>query len=97
MPHSTRSLLRCKFGEHFISRLGPVRFNAFRLFYVSYVEDHVCTDKPASIDALKDNIEAFIREIPAEMLERAYQNWTMRMDHLNRSRDQHLHDIIFKN
>ncbi|KAL7726604.1 hypothetical protein ACLKA6_010469 [Drosophila palustris] len=27
-------------------------------------------DKPASIDALEDNIEVFIREIPAEMVER---------------------------
>ena len=38
----------------------------------------VNTDKPASIDALKDNIEAFIREIPAKMLERVCQNKTKR-------------------
>ena len=46
----------------------------------------MCTDKPASIDALEDNIKAFIREIPAEMLERVSQNWTRRMDHLRNSR-----------
>ena len=27
------------------------------------------SDKPASIDALEDNIEAFVREIPAEITE----------------------------
>ena len=35
-----------------------------------YVKAHVYTDKPASIDALQDNIEAFIRELPAELLKR---------------------------
>ena len=53
---------------------------------------HVCTDKPA----LMDSIEAFIRVIPAEMFERVRQNWTKRMDHLKRSRVQHLHEMIFK-
>jgi len=35
-----------------------------------YVNAHVYIDKPASVNALEDNIKAFIREIPAEMLER---------------------------
>ncbi|KAL7726609.1 hypothetical protein ACLKA6_010474 [Drosophila palustris] len=39
-------------------------------FLWSHVKAHVYTDKPASIDALEDNIEVFIREIPAEMVER---------------------------
>ena len=34
---------------------------------------------PASIDALEENIEAFIREVPAEMLERVCQNTTKRV------------------
>ena len=38
-------------------------------FLWAYVKAHVYTDKSASIDSLEDNIEAFIREIPAEMLE----------------------------
>ena len=63
-----------------------VRFNAFRQFLWGYVKAHVYTDKPASIDALEDNIEAFIREIPADMLERICQSWTKRMDHWRRSR-----------
>ena len=58
--------------------------------------DHVFTDTPAWNDALENNIEAFIREIPAEILARVCQNWTKRMDHLKRSRGKHLHEIIFK-
>jgi len=48
-----------------------------------YVKAHVYTDKPAftvTVDALEDNIEAFIREIPAEMLEYAkigLSGWTI--------------------
>ena len=70
-----------------------MRLNAFRLLFA---EAHVYTDKSASIDALEDNIEAFIREIPAEMLEIVCQNWTKRMEHLKCNRGQHLHAIIFK-
>ena len=47
------------------------------------VKADVYTDKPASINALEDNIEAFIREIPDKMLERVFQNCTKRMDHLS--------------
>ena len=57
---------------------------------------HIYTDKSASIDALEDNIETFMREIPPEMLERVCQNWTKWMDDLRRSHGQHLHEIIFK-
>ena len=49
-----------------------------------------------SMDALEDNIEAFIREIPTEMLATVCQNWTKWMDHLKRSHAQHLHEQIFK-
>ena len=49
-----------------------------------------------SIDALEDSIEAFIRVITAEILEKVCQNWTYQMDHSRRSSGQHLHEIIFK-
>ena len=61
-----------------------------------YVKAHGYANKPASIDALEDNIDAIIREISAVMLERVCQNWTKRMDHLGRSRGHYLHEIIFK-
>ena len=66
-------LLRGEFGEHFISRSGPVNgpprscdLTPLDNFLWVCIKAH--TDKPASIEALEDNIEAFIREIPAEML-----------------------------
>ena len=84
----TMDLVRCEFGEHFISRSGTVNWPprscdlTLDYFLFGYVKAHVCTDKPTLIDALEDNIEAFIREISAEMMESVYQNWTNRMNHL---------------
>ena len=49
-----------------------------------------------NFNLLEDNIDAFNCEMPAEMLERVYQNWTKRMNLLRRSRRQYLHEIIFK-
>ena len=106
MPHNTRNngqmdLLRGEFGENFTSRLGPVNWpprscglTLLVYFLWSYVKAHVYTDKPAWIDAFEDNIEAFIREILAEMLEWVYQNFTKRMDHLRRSRGKKSPHII---
>lgn len=95
--------LRAAFGEQFISRFGPVNWpprscdlTPLDYFLWGHVKAHVYRDKPATIDALEANIEAFIHEIPADMLERVCQNWTLRMGHLKRSRGQHLHEIIFK-
>ena len=39
-------------------------------FLEGFVKAHVYTDKLASIDALEDNIEVFIRETSAEIFER---------------------------
>ena len=74
-------LLRGEFGEHFISLSVPINWPS-RLCDLTlldnilwgYVKAHFYTDKPASIDVLEDNIEAFIRKEPAEMLERVCQN-----------------------
>ena len=75
-------------GEHFISSSEKVNWpprscdlTPIEYLLWGYVKAHVYRDKPASIDALEDNIEAFIREIPAEMLERVCQNCNKRMDH----------------
>ena len=89
----TMDLLRGEFGEHYISHSEPVNWPPLDYFLRGYVKAYVYTDKPALIDALEDNSEAFICEIPGE---RGCQNWTKRMDHLKRSRDQHLHEIIYK-
>ena len=78
-------LLRGEFREYFISRSEPVNWPPrscvlmpFGYFLWGYVKAHVFTNNPPSIGALEDNIEAFIRKIAAEMLERVRQNWTKR-------------------
>lgn len=99
----TMDILLNEFGEQFISRFGPVDWpprscdlTPLDYFLWGYVKSLVYADKPASIQALEDNITRVIGEIPADMLEKVTQNWTSRMDHLKRSRGQHLHEIIFK-
>ena len=90
----TMDLLRGEFGEHFISRPEPVNWPPIScdlksldyLLWV-FVKANVCTDRPASIDILEDNIEAFLREITTEML-------LPKLNHLRSS--QHLLEIIFK-
>ena len=74
---ATMDLLRGEFGEHFLSRSGPVNWpprscdlTPLDYFLWGYVKAYVYTDRPASIDALEDNIEGFIRAIPTEMLEK---------------------------
>ena len=74
----TMGLLRDEFGEHFVLSSGPVNWppilcglTPLDYFLWIYVKAHIYADKAASIDALEDNIETFIREIPAEMLQRA--------------------------
>ncbi|CAH2000968.1 unnamed protein product [Acanthoscelides obtectus] len=81
--HETMALLSCD--------LTPLDY-----FLWGHVKANIYGDKPATIDALEANIEAFIREIPADMLERVCQNWTLCMGHLKRSRGPHLHEITFK-
>lgn len=51
--------------------LPPIYFD---YFLWDYVKLNVYIDEPAATDALKDNIEEYIREIPAEMV--LCQNWT---------------------
>ena len=57
----TMELLRGEFGEHFISRSGPVNWpprswdlTFLDYFLLGYVKAHVYTDKPASIEILKE-------------------------------------------
>lgn len=99
----TMDQLRDQFGERLISRFGAVNWpprscdlTPLDFFLWGYVKSLVYTDNPNSIAALETNIERVMAEIPVEMCEKVCQNWTFRMDHLKRSRGQHLHEIIFK-
>ena len=74
--HLTMDLLRGEFDEHFISRSGPLNLSPrscdlkpLGYFLWGYVKAHIYIDRPVSINALEDNIEAFIREVLAEMLD----------------------------
>ena len=82
----TVDLLTGELDENFFSRSGPVNWSCdsktLNYFLWDYVKAHAYTDKPPSIDSVQDNIEAFIRKIPAEMLDRVCQNWTKRGDKL---------------
>lgn len=99
----TMDILKQRFGEQLISRLGPVNWpprscdiTPLDFFLWGYVKSKVFVDKPASIEALEANITRVIREIPPVMFERVIENWNLRMDELRRSCGQHLKVIIFK-
>ena len=95
MPHSTRNngLIERQVRWTFYITFGPPRsydFTPLDLFVWGYVKAHVYTDKPSSIDALEDNIEAFIRwEGYAKIL-------LSGSIHMRRNYGQNLHEIIFK-
>ena len=51
-------------------------------FLWGYAKSKVYADKPATIDALENNIMCTIRDISPEMLEKVTQNWTSRIQFL---------------
>lgn len=51
----------------------------------SIIRAMVFTDEPVLIDVLQDNIETFIRETAAEMLDSVCQNRRKQLDHLTLS------------
>ena len=52
-------------------------------------------DKPATIDALKDNIREAIGEIQSHTIDNVLKNWTGRVDYCTASRGSQLNEIIF--
>lgn len=99
----TIELLKSKFNDSIISRNGPVNWpprscdlTPLDYFLWGYVKSLVYTNKPKSLEALQANITGVINGISSKMLEKVMENWTDRMDYVNRSRGAHLSDIIFK-
>ena len=99
----TIELLKTKFGEKIISRNWPVNWpprscdvTPLDYFLWGYAKSKVYADKPATIDALENNIMRTIRDISPEMLEKVTQNWTSRIQFLKNSRGGHMPEIIFK-
>ena len=59
------------------------------------VNDKCCSDKPETIDALKDNIPEAIGEIQLHINDNVLKNCTDREGYCMASRGSHLNEIIF--
>ncbi|GFW61959.1 uncharacterized protein TNCV_4669841 [Trichonephila clavipes] len=91
------------FGDRLISRFGPVNWpprscdlTPLDYFLWGYVKSLVYADKPQTLDHLEDNIRRVIADIQPQMLEKAIENWTSRLDYIRASRGSPMPEIIFK-
>ncbi|GFW34592.1 uncharacterized protein TNCV_952201 [Trichonephila clavipes] len=100
---ATIDLLKDTFGDHLISRFGPVNspprscdLTPLDYFLWGYVKSLVYADKPQTLDHLEDNIRRVIADIRPQMLEKVIENWTSRLDNIRASRGSPMPEIIFK-
>ncbi|GFV96969.1 uncharacterized protein TNCV_4351821 [Trichonephila clavipes] len=100
---ATIHLSKDTFGDRLISRFGPVNWpprscdlTPLDYFLWGYVKSLVYADKPQTLDHLEDNIRRVIADIRPQMLEKAIENLTSRLDHIRASRGSSLPEIIFK-
>ncbi|GFV08174.1 transposable element Tc3 transposase [Trichonephila clavipes] len=98
---ATIDLLKDTFGNHLISRFGPVNWpprscdlTPLDYFLWGYVKSLVYADKPHTLDHLEDNIRRVIADIRPQMLENVIENWTSRLDYVRASRSCHMPEII---
>ncbi|GFY02111.1 DUF4817 domain-containing protein [Trichonephila clavipes] len=78
---ATIDLLKDTFGDHLISRFGPVNWpprscdlTPLDYFLWGYVKSLVYADKPQTLDHLEDNIRRVIADIRPQMLEKVIEN-----------------------
>ena len=78
----TIDLWKGKFGERVISRNGPVEWSPrscdltpLDFFLRGHIKSLVYTNKPATLDDLKDNIQRETANVPVEMCARVVENW----------------------
>ncbi|GFS64532.1 DUF4817 domain-containing protein [Trichonephila clavipes] len=100
---ATIDLLKDTFGDHLISRFGPVNLpprscdlTPLDYFLWGYVKSLVYADKPQTLDHLEDNIRRVIADLRPQMLEKVIENWTSRLDYIRASRGSPMPEIIFK-
>ncbi|GFY19791.1 uncharacterized protein TNCV_4649611 [Trichonephila clavipes] len=100
---ATIDLLKDTFGDHLISRFGPVNWpprscdlTPLDYFLWGYVKSLAYADKPQTLDHLEDNIRRVIADIRPQMLEKVIENWTSRLDYIRGSRGSHMPEILFK-
>ena len=101
--HTTRvtiDLLKGKFSERVISRNGqgewPPRscdLTPLDFFLWGHIKSLVYSNKPTTLDDLKDNIEREIANVPVEMCARVVENWVQRIDRCKRARGGYMTDI----
>ncbi|GFU10402.1 DUF4817 domain-containing protein [Trichonephila clavipes] len=100
---ATIDLLKDTFGDHLISRFGPVNWpprscdlTPLDYFLWSYEKSLVYADKPQTLDHLEDNIRRVIADKRPQMLGKVIENWTSRLDYIRTSRGSPMPEIIFK-
>ncbi|GFX09338.1 putative LOC100569746 [Trichonephila clavipes] len=102
---ATIDLLKDTFGDHLISRFGPVNWplrscdlTPLDYFLWGYVKSMVYADKPQTLDYLEDNIRRVIADIRPQILEKVIENWTSRsvQSYIRASRGSPMPEIIFK-
>ncbi|GFS90117.1 uncharacterized protein TNCV_507911 [Trichonephila clavipes] len=98
---ATIDLLKDTFGDHLISRFGPVNWpprscdlTPLDYFLWGYVKSLVYADKPQTLDHLEDNIRRVIADIRPQMLEKVIENWTSRLDYIRASRKSYARNHI---
>ncbi|GFY20006.1 uncharacterized protein TNCV_2146991 [Trichonephila clavipes] len=98
---ATIDLLKDTFGDHLISRFGPVNWpprscdlTPLDYFLWGYVKSLVYADKPQTLDHWEDNIRRVIADIQPQMLEKVFENWTSRLDYTRSSRGSPMPEII---
>ncbi|GFU19470.1 DUF4817 domain-containing protein [Trichonephila clavipes] len=99
---ATIDLLKDTFGDHLISRFGPVNWppRSFDLtpldyFLWGYIKSLVYADKPQTLDHLEDNIRRVIVDVRPQMLEKVIENWTSGLGYIRASCGSHMPEIIF--
>ncbi|GFU69662.1 putative transposase [Trichonephila clavipes] len=99
---ATIDLLKDTFGDHLLSRFGPVNWSPISCdltpldyFLWGYVKSLVYADKPQTLDHLEDNIRRVIADIRPQMLEKVIENWMSRLDYIRASRGSRTAEIIF--
>lgn len=102
--HVSIDLLRTVFEDRIISRnadvIWPPRscdLTPLDYYLWGAVKDKCYADKPATIDALKNNIRIAIDDIMPHTIENVLKNWTDRMGYVKASRGSHMNEIVFHN
>lgn len=95
--------VRHLFGNRVISRFGDILWpprspdlSVCDYFLWGYLKSRVYTTRPRTLDELKQRLQAEIRGIPAEMLQRAMRNLSDRLAECIRREGHHLLDVLFR-